>query len=305
MELTDPILQRFDILCVLQDIVDPVADERLANFVVSSHMRSTPTSELRGDRSSRGLTGSLLASVRLTGEKVDIFRSECSVLSILTASCYWLRRTFKCWQSSQVERDSDLIPQDLLRKYIQYARTNMRPQLRGDFDQEKVASLYVALRKESAASGGVPIAVRHIESIMRMAEANAKIHLREYVREDDIDAAIEVMLTSFISAQKFSVQRSLQKSFAKFYSSGNDRSHLLLHILQDLFRKESLYQAVRNKHRRRNFEEGTISLEVPLEDFEARAKDRKVYNITEFLHGKEFLEAGYELDRAKAIIRRF
>lgn len=192
----------------------------------------------------------------------------------------------------------------MLRKYIQYARTNIRPQLRGDFDQEKVASLYVALRKESAVSGGVPIAVRHIESIMRMAEAHAKMFLREYVREDDIDAAIEVMLTSFISAQKFSVQRTLQKSFAKFYSSGNDRSHLLLHILQDLFRKESVYQAVRNKHRRRNVEEGSIVLEVPMDDFESRARDRKVYNISEFLHSKDFLDAGYELDRAKGIIRR-
>lgn len=30
VDLTDPILQRFDILCVLQDRIDPVEDERLA-----------------------------------------------------------------------------------------------------------------------------------------------------------------------------------------------------------------------------------------------------------------------------------
>lgn len=30
VELTDPILQRFDVLCVLPDRVDPVEDERLA-----------------------------------------------------------------------------------------------------------------------------------------------------------------------------------------------------------------------------------------------------------------------------------
>ena len=43
VELTDPILQRFDCLCVLQDTVDPVADERLASFVTESHMMSVPT----------------------------------------------------------------------------------------------------------------------------------------------------------------------------------------------------------------------------------------------------------------------
>ena len=37
-------------------------------------------------------------------------------------------------------------------------------------------------------AGGVPITVRHIESIMRMAEAHAKMHLREYVRDDDLDS---------------------------------------------------------------------------------------------------------------------
>ena len=46
VELTDPILQRFDCLCVLQDKVDPVEDEHLAKFVTGSHMRSTPTSEI-------------------------------------------------------------------------------------------------------------------------------------------------------------------------------------------------------------------------------------------------------------------
>jgi DNA replication licensing factor MCM2 len=45
VELTDPILQRFDILCVLQDIVDPIIDEQLAYFVVNSHIRSHPDKE--------------------------------------------------------------------------------------------------------------------------------------------------------------------------------------------------------------------------------------------------------------------
>ena len=52
-------------------------------------------------------------------------------------------------------------------------------------------------------TGGVPIAVRHIESIMRMSEAHARMHLREYVRDDDVDMAVRTMLESFIQAQKY------------------------------------------------------------------------------------------------------
>src|SRR3954463_2152291 len=43
VELTEPILSRFDILCVVRDTVDPNEDERLAKFVVNSHGRAHPS----------------------------------------------------------------------------------------------------------------------------------------------------------------------------------------------------------------------------------------------------------------------
>lgn len=61
------------------------------------------------------------------------------------------------------------------------------------------------------ATGSVPITVRHIESMIRMAEAHAKMHLRDYVNEDDVNMAIRVMLESFIATQKFSVMRGMRK----------------------------------------------------------------------------------------------
>lgn len=61
------------------------------------------------------------------------------------------------------------------------------------------------------ATGSIPITVRHIESMIRMAEAHARMHLREYVQEDDVNMAIRVMLESFIDTQKFSVMRSMRK----------------------------------------------------------------------------------------------
>ena len=268
VELTDPILQRFDLLCVLQDTVDPVADERLAAFVTSSHMRSVPTSEyVRG--------------------RVQLPTDE--DFGATTGSGY---------------AKAKVIPQDLLRKYIQYARTNVKPVLRGNtFDQEKIASLYVALRKESATSGGVPIAVRHIESIMRLAEAHAKMHLREYVRDDDMDASIGMMLQSFITAQKFSVRRQLKRSFAKFLSTGEDRAHLLLHILQGMIRNEQVYQTIRLRQRGQG-KEMLDTLEIPLSEFEGKARERRIYDVSEFCSGEAFKEAGYILDTRRGVISR-
>ncbi len=267
VELTDPILQRFDLLCVLQDTVDPVADERLASFVTGSHMKSVATNEYKRGTSqlpenhNDGVTGSGYSRAKI-------------------------------------------IPQDLLRKYIQYARTNVKPVLRGNtFDQEKIASLYVALRKESATSGGVPIAVRHIESIMRLSEAHAKMHLRDYVRDDDMDASIAMMLQSFITAQKFSVRRQLQRNFAKYVTSGEDRVHLLLHILQDMMRNEAMYQTIRLRQRGQN-NDMLGNLEIPLEEFEGKARDRRIYDVTEFCKGDAFRDAGYILDESRGVISR-
>lgn len=69
---------------------------------------------------------------------------------------------------------------------------------------------YVMLNVPQA-TGSIPITVRHIESMIRMAEAHAKMHLREYVTEDDVNMAIRVMLESFIDTQKFSVMRNMRK----------------------------------------------------------------------------------------------
>jgi DNA replication licensing factor MCM2 len=85
----------------------------------------------------------------------------------------------------------------MLKKYIIYARKYIHPKL-NEIDKEKVTNFYADIRKEASVVGGIPIAVRHIESVIRMAEANAKLHLREYVRSDDIDEAINMLLDSFL-----------------------------------------------------------------------------------------------------------
>lgn len=72
-------------------------------------------------------------------------------------------------------------------------------------------SIFLASVSPLQATGSIPITVRHIESMIRMAEAHARIHLRDYVIEDDVSMAIRVMLESFIDTQKFSVMRSMRK----------------------------------------------------------------------------------------------
>ena len=91
-----------------------------------------------------------------------------------------------------------------------YAKEKVRPKLY-DLDQDKLSRLFADLRRESLATGSFPITVRHLESMIRMAEASAKMALREYVRPDDIDLAISVTVGSFVNAQKMSIKKTLER----------------------------------------------------------------------------------------------
>ena len=78
-----------------------------------------------------------------------------------------------------------------------YSKRMIHPKL-NEIDKEKVTQFYAEIRRESDVVGGIPIAVRHIESVLRMSEAYAKIHLRDHVRSEDIDFAIRMLLESFL-----------------------------------------------------------------------------------------------------------
>jgi DNA replicative helicase MCM subunit Mcm2 (Cdc46/Mcm family) len=105
VNLSEPILSRFDVLCVVRDEVDPMQDKHLAQFVVASHMKHHPN----------------------RGSQQDEMPSDPAL------------------------GDVQPIPQELLKKYIVYARENVHPKLQR-MDQDKVAKMYSQLRQESLVS---------------------------------------------------------------------------------------------------------------------------------------------------------
>lgn len=82
------------------------------------------------------------------------------------------------------------IPLNLLRKYIGYARQNYNPGLT-DEAKEVLQEWYINLRSESTEEN-IPITARELEAIKRLAEANAKMHLRNQVTISDVKTAIDL-----------------------------------------------------------------------------------------------------------------
>lgn len=139
VELTEPILSRFDILCVVRDTVDPTEDERLANFVVNSHARSHPTIAAtdKGAATPVSTPGPSVPNARGKKPVKDDDHMELD---------------------TEQQQQGGVIPQELLRKYILYAREHCSPKLY-QIDQDKVARLFADMRKESLATGAYPITV--------------------------------------------------------------------------------------------------------------------------------------------------
>lgn len=90
-----------------------------------------------------------------------------------------------------------------------YARDQIQPRLQ-NVDSDKLAHMYSELRQEAQATGSLPITARHIESVIRMTEAHARMHLRDSVIDEDVNMAVRVMLESFVATQKYSVMKSIR-----------------------------------------------------------------------------------------------
>lgn len=204
VDLTEPILSRFDILCVVKDVVNPQSDERLARFVIDSHVRSNKSidddDEDEGDDEM---------------ETSDLESQTTQETPVRGQSRKHKRRDKISQLNKQKENEISPIPQDFLMKYIHYARTKIQPKLH-QIDNDKIARLYSDLRRESITTGSFPITVRHLESVIRTAEAFAKMRLSEFVSQSDVDRSIKVSIDSFVGAQKLSVQKQLNRSFQKY-----------------------------------------------------------------------------------------
>jgi len=94
------------------------------------------------------------------------------------------------------EGEGMLIPREIFRKYVAYAKQRIHPEL-SDEAMAEIKNFYIELRnKPVAVESGlrpIPISARQLQALIRMAEASAKIRLSKYVTKKDAENAIEIM----------------------------------------------------------------------------------------------------------------
>ncbi|MQL79610.1 hypothetical protein Taro_012044 [Colocasia esculenta] len=171
LRMSPALLSRFDLVFILLDKPDEMLDKQVSDHIMALHTGNEhplPTKKrciaLHNDRNVNfgAQTVSLVSRLRLDPLK---------------------------------DKDFVPLPGPLLRKYIAYARNFVFPRM-SKSAAEILQTFYLRLRDRSASADGTPITARQLESLVRLAEARARVELREEITAQDALDVVEIMKES-------------------------------------------------------------------------------------------------------------
>ncbi|KAL1495133.1 hypothetical protein AB1Y20_016999 [Prymnesium parvum] len=176
--LPDSLLSRFDLLFIILDSKDPDHDRKISKHVLRMHSlrRTVPPPAMVGMSAVDSSTSAKAAQMFV---RVDA--------QLLEQACGRGRET------EEVDAETELLSADFIKKYIQYAKTTTAPQM-SEAAAAKISQAYAALRtKVDEYQRTLPVTARTLETIIRLATAHAKLHLRGLVGTEDADFALELL----------------------------------------------------------------------------------------------------------------
>jgi len=155
--------------------------------------------------------------------------------------------------SSPVEAQID---PELVRKYVSYAK-GIKPVLSNDA-LNRLSEFYLAMRGASETEGSpVAITARQLESLVRIAEARARVALRKEVSAEDAEAAIAIMKRSLeeVGIDLSSFRMDIDLIMTGKPKSMRDRLQVILSVLMEMEKvtgiveKSALIEELDSKHK--------------------------------------------------------
>merc|ERR1719384_602316 len=111
-------------------------------------------------------------------------------------------------KQKEKEQDAAHISPELMGKYIAFARHRIHPRL-SKKAAEMLKNHYVNFRRqtkvmaeESGQMSAIPLTVRQLESMIRIAESLAKMQLSEEVNEEHVKESVRLFKVSTLKAAK-------------------------------------------------------------------------------------------------------
>ncbi|OQR83613.1 DNA replication licensing factor MCM8 [Achlya hypogyna] len=163
LKMKAALLSRFDLIFVLLDRPDSSRDQLLSEHVMHNHLSTKQKRQRIENGSQRPAAASQGSSLK---QRLEANWAELQEAPI---SLY------------------------LIRRYIAYARKYIHPQL-SPAAQRFLQDKYLQMRADAETSAdGIPITMRQLESLIRLAQARAKIELADVVSVEHAHDVVEIM----------------------------------------------------------------------------------------------------------------
>ncbi|KAI4310727.1 hypothetical protein MLD38_035682 [Melastoma candidum] len=219
LKMSPALLSRFDLVFILLDKPDEFMDKQLSEHIMSLHTGSGEhvpiAKKLRKDSPNVSSARTSLGGVMDQGSKGGSLLSR---LKLHPAK----------------DKEFAPLPGPLIRKYIAYARSYVFPRMSKPA-ADIIQKFYLRLRDRSTSADSTPITARQLESLVRLAEARARVDLREEITAQDALDVVEIMKESlydkYLDEHGFvdfgrSGGMSQQKEGKRFLSALNKQSEL-------------------------------------------------------------------------------
>ena len=124
---------------------------------------------------------------------------------------------------------------NFIRKYIAYAKKHIHPKLTEEA-KRKIEDYYVETRSKN--KDILPLTPRYLETLIRLAEASARVRLSNRVEEIDVDNAVEVLEYSLWTSayDEYSNTFDIDKIATGISATRRQKSKIVLSIIEDYYK---------------------------------------------------------------------
>jgi len=109
-------------------------------------------------------------------------------------------------KDGQDDKDDEILDIATLKRFIAYCRNKCGPRL-NNAACEKLSNRYCQMRsgagdleRTTGKRGAIPLTVRQLEAVVRLSEAQAKMKLKPFVGESEVDEALRIFQVSTLDA---------------------------------------------------------------------------------------------------------
>ena len=177
----DSLLSRFDLCFIVLDEHNSELDRRISERVIDNHMYTIDASKFGDDSEDKVIE----PEINMDENKKTVMYEKSNP------------------HSNGRKEDKNILTREFLRKYIYYAKSKIIPQLTKE-STEFISKSWGKLREKSISDEwkgkSMPITVRTLESLIRIATAFAKARLSQKVERQDCENALDLLASSFFQA---------------------------------------------------------------------------------------------------------